>query len=152
MAAQYVDLLAHKFLGLKVLEIGVGSGSATTPILQAIAGQEGWQRRLSSFTFTDISAGFFEKARERFAGWRDLMTFKTLNIEIDPEEQGYTEQYDLVIAANVLHATANMDSTLQHVNKILKPGGKLVLIEMTNMTQILGYFVFGLLPGWWLSK
>ena len=151
-AQRYADILAHKHPGLKVLEVGAGTGSATSFILPAIAGRGSWQRRVSTYVFTDISAGFFEKAREKFAEWSDIVTYKALNIEVDPKEQGFSEQYDLVVAANALHATSNMDATLQYVRKLLRPGGKLMLIEVTNMTHIMGSFIFGLLPGWWLSK
>jgi hypothetical protein len=31
-------------------------------------------------------------------------------------------------------------------------GGKLLLFELTLPTHLLSGYVFGLLPGWWLSK
>ena len=81
------------------------------------------------------------------------MNFRTLNIENDPAHQGFDlEQYDLVIGANVLHATKSIDVTLQNCRKLLKPGGKLMLYELTGTTKIRTGFGFGLLPGWWLSN
>lgn len=81
------------------------------------------------------------------------MTFKTLNIEKDPVVQGYTPQsYDLIIASLVLHATEKLDRTLQNVRKILKPGGTLILLEITNNGPARLGFVFGGLPGWWLGR
>ncbi|KAK2006256.1 KR-domain-containing protein [Colletotrichum eremochloae] len=55
------------------------------------------------------------------------------------------------MACQVLHATTDMKRTLGHVRKLLKPGGKLILVETTN-DQLDLFFTFGLLPGWWLSK
>ena len=148
-AAHYVDLAAHKSPNLKILEIGAGTGSATAFILKALASEDN-QVRCSSYTFTDISAGFFEKAREKFATWEEYLEFKTLNIENEVEAQGFeNEGYDLVVAANVLHATETMDITMKNVNKLLKPGGKLVLVEVTNLSILAGALAFGLLPGWW---
>ena len=152
-AAHYIDLAAHKWPNLRILEIGAGTGSATAFVLNALNGQDGAEPRCSSYHFTDISAGFFEKARSKFSAWTGSLEFKTLNIENDIQSQGFErEGYDLVVAANVLHATAEMQTTMKNVNTLLRPGGMLVLVEVTNPSQIAGPMVFGLLPGWWMGK
>ena len=120
--AQYVDLLAHKNPDMKILEIGAGTGGATLPVLEALGGQDGTSPRFSNYTFTDISTGFFEKAHEKFKSWLPFMNFAKLDIEDDPTNQGFKAgEYDLIIAANVLHATPSMDQTLSYVKKLLKP-------------------------------
>lgn len=94
------ELLAHKNPNMKVLEIGAGTGGATTEMLHGFAKAEG-PNAYQSFTFTDISAGFFDKAKKKFAAW-DRMDFKTLDIEKNISDQGFGEEkYDLVVAANV---------------------------------------------------
>ncbi|KAB8205360.1 S-adenosyl-L-methionine-dependent methyltransferase [Aspergillus parasiticus] len=76
------------------------------------------------------------------------MAFKTLDIEQPPDSQGFAlGEYDLVIAANVLHATAQIDQTAKHVRSLLKPGGTLLLIE-SILPTIHTSFIFGTLPGW----
>ncbi|KAG8533450.1 putative PKS/NRPS-like protein biosynthetic cluster [Bacidia gigantensis] len=151
-AAKYVDLAAHKWPEIRILEIGAGTGSATSFLLKTLGSEEDDLIRCSSYMFTDISAGFFEKAREKFMYWDDILDFKTLNIENEVEGQGFEpESYDLVVAANVLHATASMEKTMTNVNRLLRPGGKLVLVELTNVGEISVGMVFGLLPGWWLG-
>ncbi|KAL8782461.1 MAG: hypothetical protein Q9213_005355 [Squamulea squamosa] len=151
-AAQYIDIAAHKEPSLKILEIGAGTGSCTSFILNALGGTEGTQFRCSSYVFTDISAGFFEKARLNFAPWEEYLEFRTLNIENDPQGQGFEKEgYDLIIAANVLHATTKLDKTMMNVHSLLKPGGKLLLVEVTNMAELSGPLIFGLLPGWWMG-
>ena len=151
-ASQYMDSFGLKFPGQKILEIGAGTGAATTWILKAVGGADGQRQRFSTYTFTDISAGFFEKARAKFETYGDSMRFRTLNIENDPVSEGFTEQYDVIIAVNVLHATAHMERTMRHVNALLRPGGKLVLVELTNLVGLGTNLVFGTLPGWWLGK
>ncbi len=153
--AGYLDILAHKNPDMKILEVGAGTGGATRPILNTLmhhGENEPGAPRFHSYVFTDISPSFFEKAKETFHSCVDHMKFQTLNIENDPTHQGFDlEQYDLVIGANVLHATKSIDVTLQNCRKLLKPGGKLMLYELTGTTKIRTGFGFGLLPGWWLS-
>lgn len=154
--AGYLDILAHKNPDMKILEVGAGTGGATRPILETLmhhGENEFGAPRFHSYDFTDISPSFFEKAKETFHSCVERMKFRTLNIENDPARQGFDlEQYDLVIGANVLHATKSIDVTLQNCRKLLKPGGKLMLYELTGTTKIRTGFGFGLLPGWWLSS
>ncbi|EEP81156.1 hypothetical protein UREG_05998 [Uncinocarpus reesii 1704] len=117
----YLDLLAHKNSDLKILEIGAGTGGTTAPVLEILGGQNGTSPRFSNYTFTDISTGFFAKAQEKFIQWAPFMTYKRLNIEEDPLIQGFkANEYDVVIAANALHATRSMDNTLTNVKKLMK--------------------------------
>ncbi|KAF5639068.1 polyketide synthase [Fusarium sp. NRRL 52700] len=153
----YIDALAHKNPALRVLEVGAGTGGATRPILKCLTTQgtgETGTPRFSHYAFTDISIGFFENAREMFKDSAARLSFRALNIEDDLEQQGFSgpgEQYDVICAANVIHATKNLETTLFNARKLLKPGGKLILYEMTNTGMIRTGFAFGLLPGWWLS-
>jgi ubiquinone/menaquinone biosynthesis C-methylase UbiE len=121
-AAYYVELLAHKNPNMKILEMGGGTGGASLPILQALGGQDGTCPLFANYTFTDISSGFFEKARKKLKSWAPFMNFARLNIEEDPLAQGFEEGiYDMIVASNVLHATRYIDDTLHHVKKLLKP-------------------------------
>ncbi|RFU27072.1 hypothetical protein B7463_g9261, partial [Scytalidium lignicola] len=153
----YLQSVGHKWTNLKVLEIGAGTGGTSTSVLQALCPVKNGSTNsktssLGSYTYTDISAGFFEAAKEKFKLWRHLMTFKTLNIENSPVEQGFElGGYDIIVAANVLHATPDLNATLSNVRGLLRPGGKLILVEGTQPEMIRGPMCFGLLPGWWLS-
>lgn len=158
MLASYVDLLSHKRgADLRVLEIGAGTGGTSTCVLEAICPsgtRVNGDARLLKYTYTDISAGFFEKAAHKFRKWKSggVIEFKILDIEKDVEQQGFDEgSYDLIIAANVIHATADLQKTLGNVAKLLKPGGRLCLQEITQPEFIAGPLCFGQLPGWWLS-
>ncbi|EAW12416.1 type I polyketide synthase [Aspergillus clavatus NRRL 1] len=131
-----------------------GMGGCTELVLDALREQDalGSRYRCASYDFTDISSGFFEAASERFKEVGDVMEFKKLNIEEDPSEQGFeSNSYDLVIASQVLHATKNINRTLANVRKLLRPGGKLLLVEITR-DEIDLQLIFGTLPGWWLGE
>lgn len=139
---RYVDALAHKNPELRVLEIGAGTGGATELILHTLMQQSpdyGGSPRFAEYVYTDISASFFDKAKNKYRSTSTRMTFATLNIEKDPVEQGFQESaYDLVIAshvrslfvllnsvnglaAQVLHATRDIQLTLRNTRRLLKP-------------------------------
>ena len=152
--AAYLDLIAHKSPSMKIVEVGAGTGSITDYVLSPLRfkEEETVGARFSQYDYTDISEAFFEQAQQRFAPMNAKMNFKALNIEKDPQGQGYEEgSYDLVVAAWVLHATCDLNATVKNVRKLLKPGGKLVLLEITKPDILRNGFAFGTLPGWWLS-
>ena len=128
---------------LRVLEVGAGTGSATVSVLPALpAGR-------FDYTYTDISAGFFAEAERRFAEDGDAIDYRVLDIEQDPAAQGFDRHgYDLLIAANVLHATRRLDETLAHCRALLAPSGQLVALENLRGQGWLD-LTFGQLDGWW---
>ena len=147
----YLGIYGHKYAGLKILEIGAGTGGTTLCVLEALCPWDN-SSRLAKYTYTDISPGFFEKAKVKFKSWLHALEFQRLDIEMDPLNQGFeAAHYDIVIASNVLHATRNIENTLQNVRSLLRPGGKLILQEAVNPSLLSGPLAFGTLPGWWLG-
>ena len=147
------DLLGHQNPGMKILEVGAGTASVTIPILKVLGGEDGRAPRFGSYTFTDISSGWFAKAQETLKAWDGYIKFQKLDIEADDVlAQGYEpESYDIIAASNVLHATKRLDVTLSNCYKLLKPGGKMIIGELTSCPDLSG-LIFGTLPGWWLSE
>lgn len=142
-----VGQLVHRYPHMDILEIGSGTGGATKYVLREI------ETTFKSYSYTDISGGFFENAQKVFKKQAAKMKFKTLNIEQDPTTQGFeAHSYDLIIASLVLHATEKLEETLRNVRRLLKPGGYLVILEITNNGQARLGYIFGTLPGWWLGK
>ena len=148
--SKYLEHLMFKNPEMKILEIGAGTGGTTLRVLQTLT-QSG-RPMFDNYDFTDISPGFFDPAKSLLKEWLGKIRFKTLDVERSPSAQGFPEEsYDLVIASNVLHATNSMDNTLENVRRLLKPGGRLALIELTRLRPAWS-IVFGLLPGWWNGK
>ena len=140
-----VSRIAHRYPRMEVLEVGAGTGGASHHALSALAGN------CSSYVFTDVSSGFFEKAQERFTSLAHRISFKILDLERDPLEQGYPEHaYDLIIGSLVIHATKDVLKTLGFLRSLLKPGGFVVLVEGSMDTLRSGFMMAGL-PGWWLG-
>lgn len=127
---------------LRILEIGAGTGSASSAALAAMP------EDTAEYSFTDISPAFLAQARQKFSRL-PFMRFLTLDIERDPQAQGFEAgRYDIVLASNVLHATADLRASLGYVRSLLKPGGLLVLLEATAPQPWIDV-TFGLTEGWW---
>ncbi|KAH8815396.1 iterative type I polyketide synthase [Xylogone sp. PMI_703] len=153
----YLETVRHNSTNLKILEVGAGTGSSTAAMLEGLSPLSGdtegdIESCIAKYTFTDISAGFFEKGKEKFKDYRAIMEFKTFNAEKDPSAQGFeVGTYDFVVAGNVVHATADLRRTLRNVQKLLKPGGKLILHEGIRQDFLWSGLSFGQLPGWWMG-
>ena len=69
-----------------------------------------------------------------------------------PIAQGFdVGKFDIVIAANVLHATSDLGRSVANVRDLLKPTGVLLLIEGTRRVRWLD-LIFGMTPGWWAYR
>ena len=145
----FVRLLSSSRPTLRILEVGAGTGGTTQLLLRDLI-HEGGLPQYSTYTFTDISAGFFPAAKERFS-YAANMEYKVFDITKDPVEQGFdASSYDLVIAANVVHATPILKESLANINRLLKPGGMLLMTEIHTMVRAITY-IFGNFSGWWLG-
>jgi hypothetical protein len=126
---------------VRILELGAGTGGTTQAILPELDPQR------CIYTFTDVSDLFLTRAAEKF-GVFPFVRYALLDIEKSPEEQGFTSHgYDVVIAANVLHATHDLRHTLENVKQLLAPGG---ILLATEATTYLSWFdiTTGLIAGW----
>jgi acyl transferase domain-containing protein/acyl carrier protein len=127
---------------LRVLEIGAGTGGTTAYVLPELPPES------TEYWFTDISPRFTARAVEAFRDYR-FVREQVLDIERDPLEQGFPKHsFDLILASNVLHATADLRTTLGHVRDLLAPGGVVQFLETTAPERWID-LTFGLLDGWW---
>ncbi|KAI1372099.1 polyketide synthase [Hypoxylon crocopeplum] len=146
------ELFAITSPGANVLEIGAGTGSATKVVLEAFGAKAERGSLLGHYTYTDVSDSLLEAASQKFANWEDMIGFKTLNIEEDPLAQSFERfSYDLIVASEVLHATKSLSRTLTNVRKLLKPKGKLIMVETTQDRPDI-QLALGTLPEWWHSE
>jgi acyl transferase domain-containing protein len=126
---------------VRILEIGAGTGGTTGAILSALPPEA------TEYVLTDVSPAFTTRAAERLGA--SNRSFRPLDIERDPAAQGFAgERFDIVVAANVIHATRDLRRTLGHVRDLLAPGGLLLLLEGTARYRWVD-LTFGLTDGWW---
>jgi len=128
--------------GLRILEIGAGTGGLAAQLLPML------ERGVHSYTFTDVSAGFFPGANQKLAAFPEVEC-KIFDLEKSPLDQGFeADSFDLIVGTNVLHAVADVRATLKSLHGVLKPGGTLMFVDVAT-PQLWTEAVFGLTSGWW---
>ena len=128
---------------ISIVELGAGIGSTAEYVLPIL------QEAKSSveYIYTDISKAFINYGEKKYASNYDFISFRLLDLDTAPIDQDF-KQYDIVIAANILHATKNIITTLKHVNSLLKPGGLLIANDGVSRKDF-STLAYGLLDGWW---
>lgn len=133
---------------IRIAEIGAGTGSTTGFVLEAV---KEWGPNLT-YVYTDISSRFTEHGRETLGERYPFLQFKVLDLEKEIQGQGFDpDAYDIVIAANVIHATRNIEDTLYRIKQLQKANGILVINEITELLDF-ATLTFGLSDGWWLFE
>jgi len=127
---------------VRILEVGAGTGGTASYVLPRLAPAR------TEYVFTDLSPHFFDHAEKKFFDY-PFVKYRVLDIEKRPAEQDiHPRSFDIVIAANVLHATRDLNETMRHVRELLTPSGLLMLIELEKAPRWAD-LVFGLTEGWW---
>ncbi|WP_346900170.1 SDR family NAD(P)-dependent oxidoreductase [uncultured Roseibium sp.] len=131
---------------LRILEIGAGTGGTSEPVFEALRTHAD---RIAEYLYTDVSRAFLIHAERSYADKISGLTTALFDVEKPLEDQQVEPgRYDLVIAANVLHATADIERTLARVRETMAPGGVLLMNE-TSKPTFFTHVTFGLLEGWW---
>ncbi|XKK25018.1 SDR family NAD(P)-dependent oxidoreductase [Bacillus sp. CB62A.1] len=130
---------------INILEIGAGTGGTSEFVLSDI---QDFADNVT-YCYTDISPSFTKYGEEKYSNAYPFTTFKKLDIEKDFEVQGFLpNDFDIVLATNVLHATNDIQFTLQNIKRLLKTNGIVLINEITNF-QNFSTLTFGLTEGWW---
>ncbi|OIW26267.1 putative equisetin synthetase [Coniochaeta ligniaria NRRL 30616] len=144
--ARMIAQVGHRYPRMNVFEIGAGTGGSTRYILPMLGDS------FSTYTYTDVSSGFFEAAKERFSEYENRMVYKTYNMEGSPAAQGFAEgAYDVVLASHALHVTDRLDEMMQGIRWLLKPGGYVVIQELIKNDVLRVNLPMCALPGWWVG-
>ena len=152
----YNQALAHAVLSLaravpgqtlRIIEIGAGTGSTTVAVLDTLLASG----IKVEYHYTELWDKLLLEAKAQLGARYPNLRFSFFDIGSAPEEQGITQEYDCVIATNVLHATRDLGVTLCHCKRLLKRGGALLINESVQVQEYSTY-TFGLLPGWWSAQ
>ena len=151
-SAQYINSLAAASIvacaelppdsnPARVLEVGSGTGGTSAALISRLAGTgvEYW--------FTDLSDAFLGRAHERFGAQVSLRT-AVFDADRTSAEQGLSRgSFDVVTAANALHAVKKITTAIANVRDLLAPGGYLLLVE-TVAHHAWFDISTGLIEGW----
>ncbi|HZZ38231.1 MAG TPA: beta-ketoacyl synthase N-terminal-like domain-containing protein [Acidobacteriaceae bacterium] len=125
---------------LRVLEIGGGTGATMASVLPRLTANG------ASYRFTDVSEQFLRRAAERFAGC-SFLRYGLLDIENESHLRAHRQSCDVLIAANVVHATQDLERTLERLRDLVAPGGTAILVETTK-SFVWHEITIGLVEGW----
>jgi acyl transferase domain-containing protein/NADPH:quinone reductase-like Zn-dependent oxidoreductase/acyl carrier protein/SAM-dependent methyltransferase len=126
---------------VRILEIGAGTGGTTTAVLPALLPDR------TTYWYTDVSDLFLAKAVQKFAAY-PFLRFGLLDLERDPLAQGFPAHgFDVILGANIVHATSDLRVSLEQLRSLLVPGGIVVLLEATA-DQAWYDVTTGLIEGW----
>ena len=101
--------------GLKVLEVGCGLGTDGAQFAEAGA----------DYTGVDLTEAAVELARKRFELFDLPGQFQTADAENLPFPDG---SFDLVYSHGVLHHTPETGKAIQEIHRVLRPGGRAVVM------------------------
>ncbi|KAB8061482.1 SDR family NAD(P)-dependent oxidoreductase [Janthinobacterium sp. FT14W] len=134
---------------IRILEIGAGTGGTTATLLPIL---QRFGEAIAEYCYTDVSKAFLMHAAQHYKPRCPAMT--TAIFDVCKPLAGQPVQagaYDLVVAANVLHATPHMRDTLRNVKAALRSDGVLLLNEISTYS-VYSHLTFGLLEGWWVAE
>ncbi len=120
---------------LRVLEIGAGTGAMTACLLPRLPAG-------SQLTATDVTPAFLAALRRRFG---DNLATAVFDLE---QPVGLEGPFDVIVAANAVHAAARLGPALAALRARLAPGGLLALAELSRAPRWVD-LVFGVTEGWW---
>jgi len=111
---------------LRVLEIGAGTGGTSASLLPELPATR------TEYWYTDLSTYFFSGAKEKFHAY-PFIRYALFDTNKTPRSQGQQpHSYDLILAANALHNSTDIDASLRGIRELLAPGGHLLLLEGTR--------------------
>lgn len=106
-----------------VLELGCGNGTYTSSLIH----------NATSILATDLSDKMVESTKLRFQGYENVHTDVANCAQLPYSD----DQFDTVLMANLLHIIPCRHAALLEARRVLKPGGRLIIMSMTQYSMSL---------------
>ncbi|KAG5770714.1 hypothetical protein H9Q72_002503 [Fusarium xylarioides] len=125
---QYLSSYATKKPVLNVLEVGASTSNNTQTIFDALR-----EQKSVSYTLTDSSLSVLEHTKSGIT--KDFLKLKSLDINRDPIEQGFSPNiFDVILVNNILHTANSLSEILANLRKLLVPGGCLAMVGLSDIS------------------
>jgi hybrid polyketide synthase/nonribosomal peptide synthetase ACE1 len=139
--ASMVQQIAHRYPNMHILEVGGGAAGATSEVMRCL------NNAFTSYTYTDTTNDLLLRAREELWPRSETMNFKMFDIQSEISSDSFEDHsFDLIIAWGVSRVK-DPQATLLNIRRLLRPGGFLLLPEITGNTLRAG-LVSGSLHNW----
>jgi demethylmenaquinone methyltransferase / 2-methoxy-6-polyprenyl-1,4-benzoquinol methylase len=130
--------------GMRVLDIAGGTGDLAKSMAKEV-GPKG------QVWLTDINLSMLKVGRDRMLDVGLVLPTAVCDAEALPFEDGY---FDRVTVAFGLRNMTHKDQALAEMSRVLKPGGKLMVLEFSRVNAVLAptydWYSFNVLP--WLGR
>jgi demethylmenaquinone methyltransferase / 2-methoxy-6-polyprenyl-1,4-benzoquinol methylase len=145
---KYTETVADLQLGMKVLDIAGGTGDLALAFSKSV-GKSGM------VVHTDINFAMLNTGRDRLINEGVFLPTLVCDAEALPFDDNY---FDRVSVAFGLRNMTKKDQALKEMCRVLKPGGKLLVLEFSKVAKplekIYDWYSFNILPklGAWVAK
>jgi len=145
---KYTETVADLQLGMKVLDIAGGTGDLALAFSKSV-GKSGM------VVHTDINLAMLNTGRDRLINEGVFLPTLVCDAEALPFEDNY---FDRVSVAFGLRNMTKKDQALREMCRVLKPGGKLLVLEFSKVAKplekVYDWYSFNVLPklGAWVAK
>jgi demethylmenaquinone methyltransferase/2-methoxy-6-polyprenyl-1,4-benzoquinol methylase len=117
--------LSHVRYGEQVLDLAGGTGDMTS-LYQKRVGAAG------RVVLSDINAAMLRRGRDRLID--EGVTGNVIYVQIDAEKLPFRDsQFDCVCIAFGLRNVTNKDEALRSIYRVLKPGGRAIILEFSEV-------------------
>lgn len=136
---EYIKVTTNKLAALaniapggSVLDLGCGTGELLLKLGQAYP-------NVGHLAGIDASEDMLKLAKAK------LTAFKTVNLQLGTLEKlpYHDEHFDLIVSSGVIHYVQDIDSMAKEAFRVLKPQGRILLIDMASeslFTKISSFF------------
>jgi ubiquinone/menaquinone biosynthesis C-methylase UbiE len=118
--ADYATLISALKPGMRVLDVGCGTGAISKGIAERIG-------RHGHVTGIDNTEHFIKSGRETYSDIKNLELIHSDVFRFEP-----TEKFDLVVSARVLQWLNNPVEALSRFKQFLKPGGQVSILDYNH--------------------
>ena len=122
--------LSKTFAGLRILDVGCGGGLLTEPL----------KRLGADVTGLDASGEAIEAAKDHASVVGLDIDYRIGDLSTIPNE---LDQFDVVIASEVIEHVPDPQSFIEEIHKLISPGGKLIITTLNrSLMSLLGAKIF----------